>query len=179
MGFFDYEKAFSAYKNDAFMMDILSCYQDMDDYHLLRDANLTEEIAASVQIPRSAAAYRKWLDICDGGLLFSTTLLGRSDYDAELELPFSTLSEMNSEENRAGYGLPDGYFIIALLNYGAPVCLSDKDEKVYLWDPEEEIFETVWDTFADYLADEYNTAISMLEDGALNPIPLKTEGDEE
>ena len=173
MSFFNYKKAAGLYSSDSFMMNILSCYQDMDEYHLLRDADSLNEINMDIRLPRSADAYRKWLQVCDGGLLFSTTLLSRSAYDVELDISFPSLAEVNKPENYATYGLPDGYFIIALFNYGAPVCLSENDEKVYLWNLEECYFETIWDTLADYLADEYNTAVRMLEDGVLKPIPIK------
>lgn len=36
-------------------------------------------------------------------------------------------------------------------------------------------FTTVWESFTDFLADEYNTAVQMVEDDALEPVPLKME----
>lgn len=172
MGYFDYKIARKRYINNKFMSLIIDCLEDMDQYHLLRDVGVSR--GGFCELPDSAEEYKTWLSICDGGLLFSTTLLGVSSYDEELELSFSTLQEYNTKEKYSLYHLPDGYFIVAILNYGAPVCLSTSDERIYLWDTQENKFTTIWDSFADFLADEYNTAVQMIEDDALEPVPMKS-----
>ena len=173
MGLFNYKEAYDKYSNDERMQEIIECYKDLDEYHLLRNGSRASADNIKKYLPDSADDYKKWVEICDGGLLFSTTLLGGTGCDNELELEFSTIEEANAPENIKEYALPEGYVIIAVYNYGALVCLSDKDSKVHLWEPEEEKFTTVWESFADYLADEYNTAVSMIEDNALMPVPLK------
>lgn len=171
MGFFDYQKAYDVYKNDTFMLTILNCYAELDKYHLLR--GYSYKITDNFCLPYSANEYKKWLSVCDGGLLFSTTLLSITAYDEELDLSFSTISEVNSDENRKYFNLPNGYTIIAIINYGDPICLSENDTKIFLWDTAENLFSAVWDSFADFLADEYNTAIQMIKDNALESVPLK------
>lgn len=171
MGLFNYEAARRAYRHDPAMLKILDCYENLDAYHLLRDA----PSGIPDGVPRAAAAYRKWLGVCGGGYLFSTTLLSCTGHDAELNLDFTTLDEVNTPERLREYGLPEGWYVVALLNYGAPVCVPERGGKVGLWNLEDREFETLWSTFADFLADEYNTAADMLEDGILNPIPLKWE----
>ncbi len=171
MGLIKYDLAKNIYKDDAFMSEIIERFADMDEYHLLRDTgnvNLVKE-----KLPGLSLEYQKWLSVCDGGLLFSTTLLGTKEYDEELDLYFSTIQEFQARDKRLFFQLPHGYIIIALLNYGDPVCLSEYDSRVYLWDTQEEEFSTVWDSFADFLADEYNIAVKMLNEDALEPVPLK------
>ena len=172
MGLLDYKKARERYINDKFMSQIIACLEDMDQYHLLRSSSAN---SIPFKLPDTAEEFKTWLSVCDGGLLFSTMLLGVDDYDEELDISFSTLQEWNTKQKRELLGLPEGYFIIALLNYGDPICLSSSDSKVYLWDSSEMAFTTVWDSFADFLADEYNTAVQMVEDDALEPVPLKME----
>lgn len=173
MGIFNYQEAYEMYKDDKFMLEILNCYTELDTYHLLRSCAHNNTDNFSFPLPCLANDYKKWLSVCDGGLLFSTILLSITEYDDELDLSFSTIQEMNSAEKRKLLNLPNGYMIIAVLNYGDPVCISGSDSKIYLWDTTESVFSTVWDSFTDFLADEYNTAIQMIEDNALEPVPLK------
>lgn len=172
MGLLDYKKARERYKNDKFMSQIIACLEDMDQYHLLRSPSTN---SIPFKFPDTAEEFKHWLSVCDGGLLFSTALLGLDEYDEELEISFSTLQEWNTKQKHELLGLPEGYLVIALLNYGDPICLSSSDSKVYLWDSSEMAFTTVWDSFADFLADEYNTALQMVEDDALEPVPMKME----
>lgn len=169
MGHLNYEAAKRNYKTDSFMIQIIDCLQEMDCYHLLR----SDEQKYDLPFLTVNDDYKKWLSVCDGGLLFSTTLLSLSAYDEELDLSFSTLQEFNTQEKWKYYKLPAGYAVIALLNYGDPICVSESDSKIYLWDTQENEFTTIWDSFADFLADEYNTAAQMIEDGALEPVPMK------
>lgn len=172
MGFFNYVQARKIYKDNKIMALVINGLEDMDQYHLLRSPNVNSRI---FKFADTAEEFKKWLSVCDGGLLFSTTLLGFDEYDEELEISFSTLQEWNTKQKHEVLGLPEGYLVIALLNYGDPICLSSSDSKVYLWDSSEMAFTTVWDSFADFLADEYNTALQMVEDDALEPVPMKME----
>lgn len=172
MGFFDYAQARKIYRNDKIMTQVIDGLEDMDQYHLLRSSSVNK---APFNLPDTAEEIKTWLAVCDGGLLFSTTLLGCDDYDEELEISFSALQEWNTKQKHELLGLPNGYLIIAILNYGDPICISPSDSRIYLWDMSEMAFTTVWESFTDFLADEYNTAIQMVEDDALEPVPLKTE----
>lgn len=172
MSFFDYARARNKYRNNKIMVQVIDGLEDMDQYHLLRSTSVNKP---PFSLPNTAEEIKKWLDVCDGGLLFSTTLLGYDDYDKELEISFSTLQEWNTKQKHELLGLPDGYLIIAILNYGDPICISPSDSRIYLWDMSEMAFTTVWESFTDFLADEYNTAVQMVEDDALEPVPMKTE----
>lgn len=173
MGLFNYQQAMELYKDDRFMIEIIDSLEKVDQYHLLRSRNCVDSKNLEYLFPLIKNDYKKWISLCDGGLLFSTTLLSITEYDEELALSFTTIQEINTDENLKCFGLPKGYLVIALLNYGDLVCLSEKDSKVYLWDNIEKTFSVVWDTFSDFLADEYNTAVQMIEDDALEAIPLK------
>lgn len=172
MGFLNYVQARKTYSDDKIMSLVIDCLEDMDRYHLLRSPSVN---SSHLKLPDTAGEFKHWLSVCDGGLLFSTTLLGIDHYDKELELSFSTLREWNTKQKHELLGLPEGYLVIALLNYGNPICLSASDSKVYLWDSSEMAFTTVWDSFADFLADEYNTATQMVADDTLEPVPMKME----
>lgn len=173
MGCFNYKQARKTYKSDKKMSLIIDGLEDVDQYHLLRNASTSK--SRVIMLPESAEEFDTWLSVCDGGLLFSTTLLGFDDYDRELKIPFSTLQEWNNKRKHELLGLPEGYYIIALLNYGDPVCLSPLDSRIYLWDISEMAFTTIWESFADFLAEEYTTAIQMMKDEALEPVPIKME----
>lgn len=172
MGFLNYTQARKKYSGNKIMSLVIDSLEDMDQYQLLRSPCVK---GCTFKLPNTAQELKTWLSVCDGGLLFSTTLLGLDSYDEELDVSFSTLQEWNTRQKHNLLCLPEGYLVIALLNYGDPICLSSSDSKIYLWDTSEMAFTTVWDSFADFLADEYNTAVQMLEDDALEPVPLKME----
>lgn len=172
MGFLNYVQARKTYKDNKIMALVIDGLEDMDQYHLLRSPSVN---SIPFKLPDTAEEFKNWLRVCDGGLLFSSTLLGLDEYDVELDISFSTLRKWNLKQKHELLGLPEGYLVIAILNYGNHICLSTSDSKVYLWDSSEMAFTTVCDSFADFLADEYNTAIQMVEDDALEPVPMKME----
>ena len=171
MSFFNYQKATEIYLDNPFMLEIISCLKEMELYHLLRDGDGAAEFKTLCLA--SATDYEKWLSVCNGGLLFSTTLLSCTAYDEEIDESFSTIQEWNTVQKHNLLHLPKEFTIIALLNCGNPVCLSETDSKIYLWNRAENMFTTIWDNLADFLANEYITAVAMVEDNALEPIPLK------
>lgn len=170
MGFFDYAQAYEAYRGDERMTAVIGRLEELDAYHLLRGGSALWE-----KLPVKNGAYKKWVSVCDGGMLFSSTLFSISAHDKTLDLNFSTLKQANGGEAKAQWGVPAGYSVIGQWNTGDPICLPDGDDRVCQWDREQGRFDTVWDSFADFLADECNTALHMLQDGVLMPIPLKTE----
>ena len=76
MGFFDYTQARKIYRNDKTMLQVIDALEDMDQYHLLRRSSINK---VSFELPDTAVEIKTWLAVCDGGLLFSTTLLGCDD----------------------------------------------------------------------------------------------------
>ena len=178
MAVFDYNRAWQKYKEVPMMLETIKRLQDFDIFHYLRGSNLLLAEKASQLLPHHNQEYIAWMTVCDGGLLFDTTLLSVQAYDSDLDISFSSLEEYNTQEAHQEFALPQGYFCIAIRSYGDPICLSDHDSKVYLWDCEQEAFDTIWDSFEDFLADETDTAIELIGNGDLEPIPVKMNGED-
>lgn len=133
------------YENNEIMSSVIDGLEDMDHYHLLRNSSVR---SSTFEFPNTADEFKTWLSVCYGGVLFSTALLGIDGYDRKLDISFSTLQESNTKQKHELLRLPEGYLVIALLNYGDPICLSLLDHKIYLWDTSDMAFTTVWDSFA-------------------------------
>ena len=169
MNLINYSKLKAAYANEEDISETILRLEQFDGYHLLRDA---EEGAFEKKYPDiKSKQYKKWMNLCDGGYLFDTTLLSLNK-DEESDW-FDTLEDNNTEESYEYYNLPQGYFIIAIRSYGDPICLSNEDEKVYLWNLEEGEFTEIWDCFEDFLGDETDGALELISNGDIEPIPLK------
>ena len=84
MGFFDYKEAKELYRDNKRMLKIINCLEDLDQYHLLR--NMEGQGDYYKRIPAPVEEYKTWLTVCDGGLLFSTTLLSVEGNDLEIEV---------------------------------------------------------------------------------------------
>lgn len=179
MGLFDYSKAARKYQSNDHVTETLRRLRLFDEFHCLRSSNLLVGGAAGDKLPHENPQYIGWMTVCNGGLLFDTTLLSVTEVDDTLNLGFATLDMYNCEENRHDDHLPEGYYIIGLRSYGDPICLSTHDQKVYLWDCEQQEFTTVWEDFFNFLADEVDTAIELIANEDLDPIPLKLEGGNE
>lgn len=179
MSLLNYESALRRFDGQELMCEAIAKMQQFDLFTCLRGANLLEGSAVAKWLPHGVPQYLRWCGVCGGGLLFDTTLLCWTEHDAELDLDFDTLQEHNTPQALAEYGLPAGYTVIAVRSYGDPICLSHTDEQVYLWNCEDGAFETVWASFADFVADETDTAIELIAEGALAPIPFKLAEDEE
>jgi len=178
MIFLDTEQL-SAIFDDELTRESAERLETFDIFHCLRGgaslAPMTHYWLGAV--PES---FRKWLRICNGGLLFDTVMLSfdsiDSSFDPEWELEFDTFDDYNTPEVRAEMALPDGYFIFALRSYGDPICFNingEGDGRVYRWSIENAIFEEIWDTFEDWLADEIDCGIMLIGDEALLPLEIK------
>ena len=176
MGFFNYDAAIRKFRENETMLETIQRIGMFDEFHCLRDSSLLTARKAAEWMPRANAGYLSWLSVCNGGLMFDTTLLSVFGMDNSLEVEFSTLEEYNNRESYQEFGLPEGYYVIALRSYGDPICLSAEDDRVYLWDCEEGDFTTIWNSFCDFLTDEVDTAIELIADDSLEPIPLKMIG---
>jgi len=179
MGFFDYAKAANKYKGNELMLETIKRLMSFDEYHCLRNSSLLIGKKAAEAVPKAVEQYIGWMTVCNGGLLFDTTLLSVTELDKELDIEFSTLEEYNNAETYGEMELPEGYFIIGMRSYGDPICLSAADDRVYLWDCEEGDFTTIWNDFINFLADEVDTAIDLIANDDLDPIPLKMDGEDE
>ncbi len=177
MGFFHYEKAVRKYRDQPDMLETIKRLHAFDAFHCLRDSSLLLAGKASDRLPCANPQYLSWLTVCSGGLLFDTTLVSITAEDPIIGVEFDTLDELNSTESQTMFMLPDGYYVIAVRSYGDPICLSKEDQRVYLWDCEHNAFTTIWEDFNNFLTDEVDTALELIANGDLDPIPCKTEED--
>ena len=173
MGLFNYTKAKNKYRNNDDMLETIRRLKDFDEFHCLRDSNLLVADSVSSMIPFPNKEFIGWMTICDGGLLFDTTLLSVQEFDNKLNLEFSTFSQYNEKQSYEEFGLPAGYYIIGIRSYGDPICISSENSKIYLWDCEQGEFTTIWENFYDFVGDEVDSAIDLLKTKDLSPIPLK------
>ncbi len=180
MSFMNLESAAAEYGSEP-MKGNVERLTDFDLYHCLLQGSMHTAIQTLRRYPGLPADYLKWLKYCDGGLLFDTVLLSSKGHDDDLDLDFDTYEDMNSEEAKTGFALPEGYFVFAMRSYGDPICFNqkEKDGKVYLWDIDEQEFTDIWDSFADWLTEEIDDSVRLIADEALEPLEIKLGGEED
>jgi len=178
MGYINYEQVFNKYSKNDFVMHGINMLKKYDYYHLLRDSSIVKSQRIADTFGGLSSEYLAWMSVCGGGYLFDTVLLSIEEYDNELDLSFDTLQELNAEESKNSFGIPNRYFIIAIRSYGDPICLSRSDKKVHLWDCEEGRFTAEWESFYDFLIDEISSSLELIANGDLFPIPIKVPDDE-
>ena len=180
MGFMDLKLAAETYTKEPMKTNI-KCLLDFDEFHCLLAGN--EKIAAHIRKEYAGlpAEYMEWLSLCDGGILFDTVMLSSKQHDDDLDLDFDTYDELNSQESKSAYDLPEGYVIFAILSYGDPVCFSEdeKDEKIYLWDAENKEFSDIWNSFADWFTEEIDDAVQLIAEEVLDPMGIKLNVDDD
>ena len=54
MGLFNYKEAYDKYSNDERMREIIECYKDLDEYHLLRNGSRASADNIKKYLPDSA-----------------------------------------------------------------------------------------------------------------------------
>lgn len=178
MGFMDYEKAQKVYVVEP-MMESVKRLIDFDVFHCLLSGGVNAALKVQEKYGRVPVQLLEWLKLCDGGLLFDTVMLSTKEFDKELGLEFDTYDELNSRGVVEGYNLPKGYVIFAMRSYGDPICFSIKedDDRIYLWNCEENRFDDIWDSFEDWLAEEIDDAIRLIADNVLQPLSIKLGGE--
>lgn len=173
MAVLSYRRARNRYKDDGDMLETLHRMEEFDEFHLLRSGNISTGERVKKLTEKVPDQVVSWYSVCDGGLLFDTALLSLDGHDKDLDVDFDTFGDYNTEELYGMMGLPEGYYIIAVRSYGDPICISQEDGRIYLWDREEQEFDTIWECFNDFLGDETDTAIELIAEDSLEPIPLK------
>ena len=175
MGFLNYAKASSKFKNNEYVLETINRIKDFDEFHCLRDSSLLLAGSIGNILGKVPEEYVKWMSICNGGMLFDTNLLSVDSFDSKIGVEFATLEECNTSASLQEFNLPSGYSVIAVRSYGDPICVSKEDNRIYLWDCEQEDFTEIWETFYDFLADEVDTALELIANDDLDPIPLKVQ----
>lgn len=180
MGFISYKKINKQLLSER-MSENFDRLEDFDIYHCLLEGSISSTLKIQSLVGKLPQSFIEWLKICDGGLLFDTTILSSKDYDKDLDLPFGSIEEHNTNDSLLEYGIPEGYFVFAIRSYGDPICLKkgDDDEHVYLWNREENAFEEVWDTFEDWLTEEIDAGVQLIADDVLDPLEIKINGEDD
>ena len=180
MSFMNLEKATAKYETEP-MVGNISRLVDFDIYHCLLAGSFSTSINIQEKYPNLPVEYLDWIKVCDGGLLFDTVMLSTKGHDDKLDLDFDTFDDLNSDEAKADFDLPDGYVVFAMRSYGDPICFNcnEKDGKVYLWDVENKEFSDIWDSFADWITEEIDDAVQLIAEDALEPLNIKLDGDDD
>ena len=162
---------------DGLMKENVENIIEFDLFHCLLSSDETRCRDALSYLGKVSDTFLQWLRICDGGLLFDTVMLSTKERDTTLGLDFDTYEELNSEEAKISFDLPDGFAVFAVRSYGDPLCVDvwENDGMVYLWNVEKREFETIWNTFEDWMFDEIDDALNLIADDVLDPITVKLE----
>ena len=178
MSFINLEKAAAKYTDEP-MKGNIERLIDFDVFHCLLAGGMSAAVKLQTKYPFLPVEYLDWLRICDGGLLFDTVILSSKSHDEKLDLDFDTYEDMNSDQAKSDYDLPDGFMVFAMRSYGDPICFNvkEKDGKVYLWNIEEKEFTDIWDSFADWMTEEIDDAVNLIAEDALEPLDIKLDGE--
>jgi hypothetical protein len=163
------------------MKENVQLLKKFDAFHCLLAGNSERAAAVKKRVVNLSEDFIKWLEVCDGGMLFDTTILTTKSHDEELNLDFETYSSYYNAEIRKGIKITDDYFIFAVAVHSDVYFfdLKKKDGKVYQWDIEEKNIYTTWDNFNDWLIDQIQEAVGLIADDLLMPFQIKLEINED
>jgi len=176
MAFISYPQLNKTYPSGR-MKENVRRLKDYDVFHCLLAGNAERAAAVKKHVSDLPGDFLKWLDVCDGGMLFDTAMLSTKSNDAELDLPFETYGNYCNAELRKEKGIQDSWFVFAIAVHSDVFFfdMGKKDGKVYQWDVEERKIYTVWPTFDDWLTNEVNEAVALITDKKLDPLGIKLE----
>ncbi len=176
MGFLNIDRMAEAFSDDL-MQENIARLKTFELYHCLLDATEATAEKTRAVIGTAGGAYDKWIQYCDGGLLFDTVILSSRGYDRDLDLEFDTLADYNTQEVCRDCGLPAGYVIFAVRSYGDLICLRTdaEDARVYHWSLDDGDFVEAWADFENWLTEEIDTGIQLIADECLDPLDIKAE----
>jgi hypothetical protein len=176
MAFVNYELLNQAYPAGR-MKENVRRLKDYDVFHCLLAGNAERAASVKKRVADLPKDFLKWLDVCDGGMLFDTAMLTTKSHDAELDLPFETYGNYYNAELRKDKNLSDDWFVFAVAVHSDVFFfdMGKKDGQVYQWDIEEHNIYAIWPTFEDWLTDQINEAVGLIADEKLEPLDIKLE----
>ena len=153
--------------------------KDYDVFHCLLAGDADRANAVQKRVSGLPEDFIKWINICDGGMLFDTALLTTKANDKELDLSFETYGDYYDSDLRKDREVADDWFIFAVAVHSDLFYfnLADNDGRVYQWDVEEHQIYAVWDTFEDWITDQINEAVELIANEELEPLDIKLERD--
>ena len=180
MPFVNYELFTQAYPSGN-MKENIQLLKDFDVFHCLLAGSSDRAAAVMKRIAYLPEDFLKWLNICDGGILFDTAMLTTKPHDKELDLDFYTYGNFYKAELRQSINASNDWFIFAFAVHDDVFFfdMKKKDGQVYQWDVEEKRIYAFWATFEDWLSDQIHEAIGLVADGLLYPVAVKMEVQED
>ncbi len=176
MAFINYERLNKTYP-DGRMKENVRRLKDYDVFHCLLAGDSGRTAAVKKRVANLPADYLKWLEICDGGMLFDTAILTTKSHDTELGLQFETYGDYYNTDLRNDKDILDDWFVYAVAVHSDVFFfdMGKRDGKVYQWDIEERRIYAVWDTFEDWLTEQINEATELIAKEELEPLDIKME----
>ena len=176
MPFVDYELLLSKYPTGQ-MSEAIHVLKELDVFHCLLAGSSDRAAAVKIRVADLPDDFLRWLEVCDGGVLFDTTMLTTKTHDNTLDLYFYTYGDFFNTEVRQNINLSSNWFVFAVAVHDDIFFfdMEKKDGQVYQWDVEENTIYAFWSTFEDWFSDQINEAIGMIADGLLYPIDIKME----
>ena len=157
------------------MLENIAKLRYFDPFHCLLEGNEKRLNAVKKKVSGLPPDFLKWLNACDGGMLFDTTLLSTKPYIEELGLHLGAYSFYIKPEVRNSLNLSNDWFVFAVAIHSDIYFfdLAKSDNKVYQWDIEDKKTYTHWDSFEDWISDQINEAISLIAIEKLMPYSIK------
>jgi len=161
------------------MAENMQRLQELDVFHCLLAGNVDRANAVQQRVADLPEDFIKWLQVCDGGMLFDTTMLTTKSLDTELDLDFDTYSVYYDADLRAGLTISDDWFIFAIAVHSDLFFfdLGKKNGQVHQWDVEEQYIYKTWPTFEDWLTYQIDEAVELIADDEIRPLGVKLEVD--
>ena len=177
MPFVNYELLNQAYPSGR-MKENVQLLEDFNSFHCLLEGNSERAYAVNKRVPDLPADFQKWLNVCDGGILFDTAMMTTKSHDTELNLDFYTYSIFYKTELRQFLNLSEDWFVFAVAVHSDVFFfdMAKKDNQVYQWDIEKKSIYAFWSNFEDWLSDQIHEAIGLIADKLIMPVYLKMEG---
>ena len=116
MGFMNLQEAAAKYVSEPMRTNIEQLIQ-FDLFHCLLAGSVDTSLEVRENYPGFPEDYLEWVKLCDGGILFDTTLFSTRGYDGKLKLHFETYDEFNDSETYLAYGIPEGYEVFGKYDY--------------------------------------------------------------
>jgi len=178
MAFVKYDLLNQAYSSIR-MRENVRRLKTYDIFHCLLAGNTERAAAVKKRVADLPDDFLKWIELCDGGMLFDTAMLTTKSQDIELNLSFETYGDYYDAELRKDKGIVDDWFVFASAVHSDVFFfdLGKKDGQVYQWDVEDQSVYTSWTTFEDWLTDQINEALELIAINQLEPLDIKLEAD--
>jgi len=175
MAFVNYDLLKKAYPESR-MKENVRRLKDYDLFHCLLAGSSNRVAAVKKHIPNLPNDFQKWLEVCDGGMLFDTAMLTTKSHDSDLDLSFEIYGDYYDAAYRKDKNLSDNWFVFAVAIHSDLFCFDmEKNGQVFQWDVEEHKVYAKWPSFEDWLTDQINEAVELIANEDLEPLDIKLE----